>query len=158
MRARCFRFDRVVTGEIMRHTAALFILGGLLIEPQTLTAQDFRSALQDLGPFPNASVTEPRAINNRGDVVGYPFVDGRDIAFLWTRRHGYEVIAENALPNDINNRGEVVGLLDLCETSQCVQNGFLWNRQQGLSRSTRSHPSPSMRGARLPEPAPERRP
>jgi uncharacterized membrane protein len=118
----------------MRHLpAALLILAGTLLVASPADAQRLRATYQDLGPFPGAVVTEPRAINDRGDIVGYAYADGRDIAFLWTRKDGYQVIAYGALPNDVNNRGEVVGLIDLCEVLyDCVQRGFLWTRKDGL--------------------------
>jgi uncharacterized membrane protein len=118
----------------MPHAALvlLMIVAGAM-EPSPAAAQARGASFEDLGAFPNAVVTYPRAINDRGDVVGYAYADGRDIAFLWTRKTGYQVISYDVLATDVNNRGEVVGLLGICEeTFHCIQRGFVWGRQRGL--------------------------
>jgi uncharacterized membrane protein len=90
--------------------------------------------IEDLGTFPDGALTIPVAINNRGEIVGSS-VDsqGRNIAFLWTRRLGFEKLLANAAARDINNRGQVVGTTFECDPrGNCLSSGFVWTRSNGI--------------------------
>ncbi|MGB2714140.1 MAG: hypothetical protein WBC51_08185 [Vicinamibacterales bacterium] len=96
---------------------------------------------QIVGSFGGFQWTVPTAINNKGDVVGSVSptgtMAGHD-AFLWTRKHGFQRLAQDAVATDINNRGDVTGYRFVCTTDpdgggSCALRGFVWNAQTGFT-------------------------
>ena len=85
-----------------------------LLFSTSVSAQDAqpqpRIVAVDLGTlYPDGS-TEPRAINERGTVVGVARrPDLTETAFMWTRAEGFTALVDDAVATDVNNRGEVVG-------------------------------------------------
>jgi uncharacterized membrane protein len=117
----------------MRPTA--FVVSCLLASVSSIYAEQpdrtLRVEMEILGSFPNAQWTMPVAINNRGHIAGNATnVEGVDIAFIWTRTRGFELIAERAIASDINDRGHVVGRWQACE--DCPTNGFIWSGRDGF--------------------------
>ena len=86
----------------------------------------------DLGPVTGGS---PRAINNRGDVIGAAsFGDQSFVGFLWNRRTGFHFFGSNVSPVDINDRGQIVGSRSSCAPGggSCAVSGFLWTARDGF--------------------------
>jgi uncharacterized membrane protein len=78
----------------------------------------------------------PRAVNNRGSVVGVVFTrDGLTHASMWSREKGYQRLEE---PKDyvrseasaINNEGVVVGSIDGAQGSNVTPRAFAFERGQ----------------------------
>jgi probable HAF family extracellular repeat protein len=84
----------------------------------------------DIGPFPGAFDTAPRAFNNRGDIVGDVTHPEGSFAFLWTREHGYRRITFGLASRgiDVNERRQVIGAADREDGTH----GFLWSERDGL--------------------------
>ena len=65
-----------------------------------------RQVVIDLGTLYAGGSTEPRAINERGTVVGVARQpDGSETAFMWSRAQGLVALVDNAVATDVNNRG-----------------------------------------------------
>jgi uncharacterized membrane protein len=86
----------------------------------------------DLGTF-GFEFAFPTAINNRGEVVGAAFNANGSVAFLWSRRKGFQVIGSRVSAVDINDRGQVVGTISTCEPGgTCTSSGFVWTERGGF--------------------------
>lgn len=91
-----------------------------------------------IGSLDNAGNTVPQAIDNRGQVVGGARnAAGIPVAFLWTRRDGFQQLAENAGATDINERGDVTGGRTFCfpvgeDEEHCEVSGFVWTKRDGV--------------------------
>lgn len=95
---------------------------------------DVRIETFDLGTMVAGRDTFPRAINNRGEIVGMALrSDGVPMAFLWSARSGFMSIMDNATAFDINDAGEVVGRWYSCPIGPCPQGGgFIWSEGKGF--------------------------
>ena len=106
-----------------------FSLGGAAAALTCLLSGDAHAQTAHLTFTPldgMADNTVPRAINDRGEVVGEIFLPGSEgRPFLWSPRIGLIEIGLQGHPADINNRGEVVGTFD-------DSHGFLWTIADGL--------------------------
>jgi probable HAF family extracellular repeat protein len=105
-----------------RSFATLALLVGFLVStvapPTSAAARSPKKlTLVQLGPD-----GFPRAINNRGDVVGVTIVFNDTAATLW--RHGVVVDLGLHEAVDINDRGQVIGLFD----DSFLRFGFFWER------------------------------
>jgi len=70
--------------------------------------------VQDLGVLPGGDYTYPRAINNKGEVVGFGNGATYELAFLWTGAAGIKALplipgADLSTAYDINDHSEIVG-------------------------------------------------
>jgi probable HAF family extracellular repeat protein len=89
--------------------------------------------IEDLGTLGGDSSTA-RAINDRGDIVGYAQVirGGRGTPFLWTETEGMRAIVECegsiGVGTGINNRREVVGT---CDNASNQPQAFFWSQATG---------------------------
>jgi probable HAF family extracellular repeat protein len=122
------------TSTIVR-TALALLLGGLLAVPATAAAAR-PAALQrpgrqviDLGTLgPGYTISEARAVNDHGQVVGdsIPAGLGPEHAFLWERGRMRDLGTLGGLTSDatdINNHGQVVGV---SMTAAGETHAFLW--------------------------------
>jgi hypothetical protein len=110
---------------------ACVALFALLVPAPPAVAQSTASVNEsaDIGTLDEAGFTVPFAINNHGTIVGaVEYEDLRSRAFVWTRRTGFEVIAEGARAWDVNDGGVVVG-----EMHGPVTTGFAWTRARGFT-------------------------
>ncbi len=104
------------------------------------SAQDQRPVTAEvIGSF-DGRQTFPQAINNTGTVVGSVFTPETVSAFssfIWSRRSGFKIIAQDSFATGINDRGEVVGTLNECIRTDdggasCTTRGFVWNAASGV--------------------------
>jgi hypothetical protein len=138
-----FIFQFRERGPAMRRIAVVVLvlvstLGAAGYAENTRTPQ-FTVAFR--GSLDNAGSTQPLAINNRGEVVGFAFgSDESAVAFFWSRRDGFRRIAPDAFALDINDRGDVVGTWGPC-IDECPQFGFMWNERDGFRDLGASFPA-----------------
>jgi uncharacterized membrane protein len=89
--------------------------------------------VEDLGTL-GGDVSTARAINDRGDIVGFAQVipGGRGTPFLWTETEGMHPIVECAgsigVGTGINNAREVVGS---CDDATGMSQAFFWSATTG---------------------------
>ncbi|MEM7261855.1 MAG: hypothetical protein AAF488_07660, partial [Planctomycetota bacterium] len=69
----------------------------------------------------------PRAVNNRGHVVGIARGSNGFPAFLWTEADGVQALGTTGRPYDINDKGWVIG-------NHSHGHAFLWRPDQGLTK------------------------
>jgi len=110
------------TSTVIR-TALALLLGGLIAVPATAAAaaapETARRQIIDLGTLGGVyTLSEARAVNDRGQVVGdsIPAGLGPEHAFLWEAGRMRDLgLAAFATANDLNDRGQVTGGVPLPE-------------------------------------------
>jgi hypothetical protein len=121
-------------------TAALVASVFTVLSAFTASAQDQGSVTAEvIGSFEGRQ-TFPQAINNTGNVVGGVFTPETPSgfsSFIWSRRSGFRIIAQDSFGTGVNDRGEVVGTLNECIRADdggalCETKGFVWNPASGL--------------------------
>jgi probable HAF family extracellular repeat protein len=124
-KSRCFGIneDGAVTGWRCVAGTPFWAFTGFVWKDGVVTA--------DLGPIPGGTSSEPRAINNRGDVVGWGWIDFPNSAhaFLWRdgTMHDLEALPtfQHSIALDINDDGRVIGYCD--QSAVAIQTGFIWS-------------------------------
>jgi hypothetical protein len=120
--------------------AAVFASFLVLLGLQNAFGQALQPQVEVIGSYGGFQMTIPVATNNAGQVVGVVShrgaVAGYSV-FLWSRRDGFRIIAEDAVAADINNRGDVVGSWLECIQhagggASCPYHGFIWNARTGF--------------------------
>ena len=85
--------------------------------------------MQDLGLLPGGSLSHARAINDRGEIVGWGEGDDSEIhAILWRDQKAMDLGTLGDMPTSawgINNQGQIVGTSSV---SSNQMHAFLWEK------------------------------